>query len=107
MVEENSATRKYVLELIGHVYDPDYRDRSIVDMGLVDEESITIENDGIKVVYRVTAPMCPFSAAIGMLIRYVLTEKLGLPIDVSIAGGHRQTEAVSAVLESEERSREL
>ena len=104
---EGDFTKREVLAVLGHVYDPDYRDRSIVDLGLVDEESVTVEDGRIKVRYRLTAPMCPFSAAIGLLIRHALEARLGLPVEVGIAADHFQAEAVTTVLQNEERSREL
>jgi len=57
-----------VIEVLNQVYDPDYVDRSIVDMGLVTEGDITIKDNSIEVAYSLTAPMCPFSAAIGLMI---------------------------------------
>lgn len=70
--------RDEVLEVLKHVYDPDYRDRSIADMGLVTAEDIKVMGNSVEVAYDVTAPFCPFSAAIGVMIKYALEKKLGL-----------------------------
>ncbi|WP_176236146.1 iron-sulfur cluster assembly protein [Candidatus Hakubella thermalkaliphila] len=61
--------KREILEILKRVYDPDYVDQSIVDMGLVSEEDITIKDQEIQIAYGLTAPMCPFSAAIGLMIR--------------------------------------
>ena len=107
MAPEGQVTKSDVLAVLGHVYDPDYRDRSIVEMGLVDQEGIAIEGGRVHVCYRLTAPVCPFSAAIGLLIRHALEVKLDLPVEVRIVAGHFQEDAVSAILQSEEKSRQL
>lgn len=96
--------KQEVLDVLTQVYDPDYRDRSVVDMGLVDEDSIEIEGDTIKVQYRVTAPMCPFSAALGLMIKHALEKKLGKAVEVAIEPGHYQQQLVNDILTSEEKA---
>ncbi len=96
-----------ILEVLSHVYDPDYVDRSIVDMGLVTEDDITIKGRRINVAYSLTAPMCPFSAAIGLMIKYALEKKLGAPVTVNLKAGHHQEGAVAELLRDSERSAEL
>ncbi len=68
--------KKEILEVLQQVYDPDYVDRSIVDMGLVTEDDIIVKDNSIEVAYSLTAPMCPCSAAIGVMIKYALEKKL-------------------------------
>ncbi len=41
--------KKKVLEILSQVYDPDYRDRSIIDLGLVCEDDIKIDGERIEV----------------------------------------------------------
>ena len=99
--------KKEVLAVLNRVYDPDYTDRSVVDMGLVAEDDITITGKEIKVAYSLTAPMCPFSAAIGLMIKYALEKKLGVPAMVSLKAGHHQERVVAELLQDAERSEEL
>lgn len=96
-----------VIEVLNHVYDPDYVDRSIVDMGLVTEDDITIEDNGIEVAYGLTAPMCPFSATIGLMIKYALEKKLGVPVTVNLKAGHHQEGVVAELLGDSEQSAAL
>ncbi len=72
-----SVNKEEILEVLNRVYDPDYIDRSVLDMGLVTEDDIAIKEDEIEVTYDLTASMCPFSAAIGLMIKYALERKLG------------------------------
>ena len=96
-----------VMEVLKRVYDPDYTDRSIVDMGLVTEDDITLKDNTIEVAYNLTAPMCPFSAAIGVMMKYALEKKLGMPVTVKLKPGHYQEEVVSGLLQDPGRSEEL
>lgn len=99
--------KKDVLEILRDVYDPDYRDRSIVDMGLVNEDCISIEKDRLEIEYSLTAPLCPFSSAIGVMIKYILEKKFNKRIDVKLKTGHPQERIVNEILAEEERSKEL
>jgi len=101
------TTREEVLGVLRRVYDPDYTDRSIVDMGLVAQEDITITQEAIEVSYGLTAPMCPFSAAIGLMIKYAVEKKLGVPTTVRLKAGHRQGGVVAELLQDPHRSQEL
>jgi len=99
--------KREILEVLNHVYDPDYVNRSILDMGLVTEEDITITDNGIEVAYTLTAPMCPFSAAIGLMIKYALVKQLGVAVNVSLKAGHYQEGVVTELLSDPEQSAEL
>lgn len=99
--------KKEVLEVLSQVYDPDYVNRSIVDMGLVTEDDITVKDNSIEVAYSLTAPMCPFSAAIGLMIKYALEKKLGMPVTVKLRPGHYQEELVTELLQDPARLEEL
>lgn len=96
-----------ILEILKNVYDPDYKDKSIVELGLVDENTIKINEDKIEVEYKVTAPFCPFSAAIGIMIQYALEKKFGKRVDVKIQPGHYQEKLVEEILRSEEKRKDL
>lgn len=96
-----------VIEVLKQVYDPDYVDRSVVDMGLVTEDDIALNDGTIEVAYSLTAPMCPFSAAIGLMIKYALQKKLEVPVTVKLKSGHYQEELVTELLQDPERFEEL
>ena len=96
-----------IMAVLNRVYDPDYMNRSVVDMGLVTEDAIIIKGNKIEVAYRLTAPMCPFSAAIGPMIKYALEKKLGVPVTVNLKAGHHQEGAVAELLKDAQRSEEL
>ena len=85
-----AVDKRRILEILNRVYDPDYTDRSVVDMGLVSEDDITIKDNEVGVAYGLTAPMCPFSAAIGLMIKYALEKKLEVLVNVTLKAGHRQ-----------------
>jgi len=99
--------KQEIMDVLSQVYDPDYVNRSIIDMGLVTEDDITIREGRIEVAYTLTAPMCPFSAAIGLMIKYALEKKLSVPVVVGLKEGHFQTEAVSEVLNDPEQTADL
>lgn len=99
--------KKQVLEILKNVYDPDYRDKSIVELGLVNEQDIKITDNGLEIEYRVTAPLCPFSSAIGVMIQYALEKKLNQPIQVRMKGEHKQTQLVNEILGDEDKRKDL
>lgn len=99
--------RAEVLAVLRQVYDPDYVNRSVVDMGLVTEDDIIIKDNQIEVAYGLTAPLCPFSAAIGLMIKYALEKKLRVPVQVRLRDEHRQSALVAELLESPPRCQEL
>lgn len=99
--------KKEIMEVLNHVYDPDYVNRSVVDMGLVTEDDITVTAEGINIAYSLTAPLCPFSAAIGLMIKHALEKKQELPVTVGLKAGHHQTGAVAELLADPKRSQEL
>jgi metal-sulfur cluster biosynthetic enzyme len=106
-----SKTRKieksHVIEVLKKVYDPDYKDKSIIDLGLVSEDDIKVTERKIEVEYRVTAPLCPFSSAIGIMIQYALEKKLNCQVKVRMKTEHRQTSIVNEILENESKREEL
>lgn len=99
--------KEEILDILREVYDPDYRDRSVVDMGLVAADDIEISEERIEITYGVTAPMCPFSAALGVMMRYALEKKLDRPVAVRIKPGHLQEQVVNGILASAEKRAEL
>ena len=101
------VTSEQVVAILKSVYDPDYRDKSIVDMGLVTTRDVSIIPGQIKIQYGLTAPMCPFSAAIGLMIKYALEKKLNIPVTVSLRPDHRQGGLVNEVLSDPLKADEL
>lgn len=96
-----------ILAVLSRVFDPDYVDRSVVDMGLVTEDDITIKDDNIEIAYSLTAPMCPFSAAIGLMIKYALERELGVAVTITLKAEHYQGQVVAELLQDPQRSEEL
>ncbi|MBI4295552.1 MAG: DUF59 domain-containing protein [Chloroflexi bacterium] len=96
-----------IIEILRHVYDPDYVERSVIDMGLVTESDIRVENGEIEVIYRLSSPLCPYSAALGVMIKYALEQKLPVPVAVKLSHEHKQTEQVAEILSSEKEFAEL
>jgi len=102
-----SVDKAKILEVLNLVHDPDYIDRSVLDMGLVTEDDITIKDNEVEVAYDLTAPLCPFSAAIGLMIKYALEKRLKVPTTVRLKAGHYQKGVVTELLQDPEKSREL
>lgn len=107
LLVEEQASKADIMSTLRHVYDPDYFDRSIVDMGLVTEDDVQIEGNDVKVSYRLSAPICPFSAAIGLMIKHALENKLGVNAEARLKPGHYQEELVNELLSDEQKSAEL
>ena len=107
MTFERTLTHEEILAILREVYDLDYRDRSVVDMGLVSAEDIEIGEERIEIEYGLTAPMCPFSAALGVMIQYALEKTLGQAVAVRLKAGHPQEQVVNEVLSSAEKRAEL
>jgi metal-sulfur cluster biosynthetic enzyme len=95
-----------VLQILNAILDPDLRDRSIVEMGFVGEEDIQIEEDEIRVRYTVGGPLCPYSAAIGIIIHHALRGKFSGKVKVQMKKGHYQEDVVNKILEDESRFEE-
>ncbi len=94
-------TKKEVLAILDHILDPDLKDRSIVEMGFVREEDIAVSEEGIQVSYTVGGPLCPFSAAVGVIIHYTLKNNFHKKIKVRMKPEHYQQEIVNQILEDE------
>jgi metal-sulfur cluster biosynthetic enzyme len=98
--------KQEVLKILDHILDPDLRDRSIVEMGFVREEDILITEEDIQVSYTVGGPLCPYSAAVGIIIHHTLSEKLKIKVKVRMKQGHYQQEIVNQILEDESQFNE-
>ena len=71
------------------------------------EDDLRVKDNSIEVTYSLTAPMCPFSAAIGLMIKYALEKRLGVPVTVKLKAGHHQEGAVVELLSDSMQSAEL
>ena len=94
-------TKQEVLRILDRILDPDLRDRSIVEMGFVGEEDIEVNEEEIQVLYTVGGPLCPYSAAVGIIIHHTLSEKFRKKIKVRMKEGHYQQNIVNQILEDE------
>jgi len=94
-------TKRDILRVLDHILDPDLRDRSIVEMGFVGEEDIEVNEEEIRVSYTVGGPLCPYSAAVGIIIHQTLRERFKTRIKVRMKEGHYQQELVNQILGDE------
>jgi len=95
-----------VLRVLDHILDPDLRDRSIVEMGFVQEDDIEVTEEEIQVSYTVGGPLCPYSAAVGIIIHDTLRERFKRKIKVRMKKGHYQQDIVNQILEDESQFQE-
>ena len=102
-----TVNKAEILEVLSLVYDPDYIERSVLDMGLATEDDITVKDNEIEVVYDLTAPLCPFTAAIGLIIKYALEKKLNVSTAVRLKRRHYQEGVVNELLQDPEKSQQL
>ena len=99
-------TKQEILRVLDHILDPDLKDRSIVEMGFVGEEDIEVKEEEINVFYTVGGPLCPYSAAVGIIIHYTLQEKFKMRVKVRMKEGHYQQNIVNQILEDEDQFKE-
>ena len=99
-------TKHDILRILDHILDPDLRDRSIVEMGFVREDDIEVTEEEIQVSYTVGGPLCPYSAAVGIIIHHTLHEKFNRKIRVRMKEGHYQKDIVNHILEDESQFQE-
>lgn len=99
--------KREILKALDRILDPDLRDRSIVEMGFVREEDIRFSEEEIEVLYTVGGPLCPYSAAVGIIIHRTLHEKFeGKKVKVRMKKGHYQQDIVNQILGDEEQFNE-
>jgi metal-sulfur cluster biosynthetic enzyme len=96
-----------VMEVLGKVYDPEYP-LSVAELKIVEEEDIDISDEGLTVQFKPTTPYCPMGGIIGILIKYALEKKLGIPVKVKVkSGSHVQEEIFNEMLNQEDKYREI
>ncbi|HSR12506.1 MAG TPA: iron-sulfur cluster assembly protein [Thermodesulfobacteriota bacterium] len=98
--------KKEILQILDRILDPDLKDRSIVEMGFVSEEDIKISGDEIEVSYTVGGPLCPYSAAVGIIIHETLRDKFRKRVKVRMKDGHYQKDIVNQILMDETQFQE-
>lgn len=92
-----------VLAVLSKVYDPEIPN-SVVELNIVDEQSITIEDGKVKIEFTPTAPYCPMGGAIGFLIKYVIEDKLKVKAEVKLKKGtHVQEDMLNKMLSDEKK----
>ncbi len=94
-------TKHEILTILNRVLDPDLKDRSIVEMGFVCEEDIDFTEEEIHVNYTVGGPLCPYSAAVGIIIHQTLRDKFRKKVKVRMKDGHYQEDIVNRILSDE------
>lgn len=94
-------TKQEILRILNRILDPDLPNRSIVEMGFVREEDIEIKEEEIQVSYTVGGPLCPYSAAVGIIIHRTLREQFQKRITVRMKEGHYQHLIVNQILSDE------
>jgi len=99
-------SKEEVLRILDRILDPDLRDRSIVEMGFVREDDIALSEEEIQVFYTVGGPLCPYSAAVGVIIHHTLSEKFKKRIKVRMKPGHYQQDIVNQILDDESQFEE-
>jgi len=99
--------KQEILRALDRILDPDLRDRSIVEMGFVGEDDIEVTEEEIQVSYTVGGPLCPYSAAVGIIIHHTLHEKFNKKIKVRMKKGHYQQDIVNQILEDESQFQEF
>lgn len=95
-----------ILKILDRILDPDLRDRSIVEMGFVREEDVEISDEEIRVSYTVGGPLCPYSAAVGIIIHHELSKKFKRKIKVRMKEEHYQQNIVNQILGNESQFEE-
>lgn len=99
-------TKQEILRVLDRIMDPDLPDRSIVEMGFVQEEDIEVNEEEIHVAYTVGGPLCPYSAAVGIIIHQTLKEQFKKRVKVRMKEGHYQQEIVNQILNNENQFNE-
>ena len=101
------VTKQEVMDVLKKVNDPEHP-IPITDLNIVNEDSISIEGDKIKIDFRPTVPFCPMGGAIGVIIKYALEKELGKEVEVQVAcGSHAQEDMLNQMLSDRKQYEEL
>ncbi|MBS7656229.1 DUF59 domain-containing protein [Candidatus Bathyarchaeota archaeon] len=85
--------KKEVLKVLKNVYDPEYP-VSIIELGIVKEEDITINDNKIIIQFTPTSPLCPMGGVIGIVIKYALEKEFGKEVEVKVKPGTHAEESL-------------
>ncbi|KIY51842.1 hypothetical protein FISHEDRAFT_36199 [Fistulina hepatica ATCC 64428] len=92
--------------LIRHITDPEYTDRTLEELRVVSAPQITVSDECVDVEFTPTVPHCGMSTLIGLSIRVRLIRSLPsrFKIDIHVKPGSHQSEhAVNKQLNDKER----
>ncbi|MEM3587543.1 MAG: iron-sulfur cluster assembly protein [Candidatus Jordarchaeaceae archaeon] len=91
--------KQQILDVLKDVQDPEMP-ASILDLGMVNEDDITIVSDNkVKVTFKPTSAMCPMGSIIGVLIKKKLKDALGIDAEVRVRPGtHMNEEMVNDMI---------
>ncbi|MHA1606208.1 MAG: iron-sulfur cluster assembly protein [Candidatus Freyarchaeota archaeon] len=90
--------KEEVMRILKKLNDPEYP-MSIVDMGIVTEDDVSIEEDKVTITFTPTSPVCPMGSIIGVIIKKVLEDKLGVRAEVKVRpGSHINEELINNML---------
>lgn len=96
-----------VLEVLKKVSDPELP-VSVVDLGIVSEDDITVEKNKVTVVFTPTSSMCPMGGIIGVIIKKVLEDRLGVDVEVKVKPGtHINEEAINEMLNNKAKYNQI
>lgn len=104
----NKLDKKEVLKVLKNVYDPEYP-VSIIELGIVKEEDITINGDKIIIQFTPTSPLCPMGGIIGIVIKYALEKKFGKDVEVEVKvkpGTHAEENLLNNLLQDRKKFEE-
>ena len=91
-----------VLSVLRRVLDPEHP-ISVVEMGLVKPEDVTVHGNRLHVHFAPTVPGCPMGAVIGIIIRKALEDAFpGQHIEVRVKPGtHMREDACNNMINDE------
>jgi len=100
---ESKMQKEKILDILRKVNDPEFP-MSVVELGVVDEKSITVKNNFVEIEFTPTTPFCPEGIALGVLIKYAVEEALGKKVSVKVKRGtYLKEDMVNDLLRNEAR----
>ncbi len=93
-----------VINILRRVLDPEHP-VSVIEMGLVKEEDVTITGDEIHIQFSPTVPQCPMGAVIGIVIRKAVEDEFpDNKVLVKVKPGtHMREEACNRMINNDEQ----
>lgn len=91
-------SKSVILEILHEVNDPGVP-MTLEEMGIISRDWISVEDEDIQVKYRPTSNLCPVGMALGVVIKFVLEERLDIVVEVRmLRGSHFQMDLVNDLL---------